>query len=100
MSGSIGLIDFDTRDPFENELVTRYWTQRAIDYKIYGDDNLSDVHWDKIFSTPSTINGYGISDAYTKTEIDAKLTAEPDIFVSQGDPSNSIGKDGDLWVTY
>ena len=31
------------------------------------------IAWDKITGTPTTIKGYGITDAYTKTEVDNKI---------------------------
>ena len=34
---------------------------------------LSNIDWNEIQNTPTTISGYGITDAYTKTEIDSKL---------------------------
>jgi len=34
---------------------------------------ISEVEWDKIKNTPTTVSGYGITDAYTKSETDSLL---------------------------
>lgn len=58
------------------------------------------VSWNNVTGKPSTIYGYGITDAYTKTEIDEKLknvsTTSSNIFVQEDEPANA--KDGSLWV--
>jgi hypothetical protein len=37
---------------------------------------LTSLAWSKVTSTPTTIAGYGITNAYTKTEVDAALAAK------------------------
>lgn len=34
---------------------------------------VSEVNWDDIVNTPTTVSGYGIADAYTKTEVDSLI---------------------------
>ena len=41
---------------------------------VHGDAEITDVNWEKIQNTPSSISGYGIGDAYTKDEVDSKLS--------------------------
>lgn len=36
---------------------------------------VADVAWSKITGTPTTISGYGITDAYTKTQVDSAISA-------------------------
>ena len=36
-------------------------------------DSISSIDWSKITGTPTTLSGYGITDAYTKTESDNKF---------------------------
>jgi len=36
-------------------------------------DSISSINWSKITGTPTTLSGYGITDAYTKTESDNKF---------------------------
>ena len=53
----------------------------------------------------TTLNGYGITNAYTKTEVDSKDTAIknsiPKVTVSTTPPtSSSSGKTGDIWIVY
>jgi hypothetical protein len=36
-------------------------------------DSISSINWSKITGTPTTLSGYGITDAYTKTEADNKF---------------------------
>lgn len=38
-------------------------------------DNLT-LPWSKITSAPTTVSGYGITDVYTKTEVDSAINAE------------------------
>ena len=38
-------------------------------------DNLT-LPWSKITSAPTTVGGYGITDVYTKTEVDSAINAE------------------------
>ena len=40
---------------------------------------LTDVQWSEIQDTPITISGYGITDAYTKTEVDDALATKANI---------------------
>ena len=37
---------------------------------------LADIQWSEIQDTPTTISGYGITDAYTKTEVDDSLATK------------------------
>jgi multidrug efflux pump subunit AcrA (membrane-fusion protein) len=39
---------------------------------------LTSLAWSKVTSTPTTIAGYGITNAYTKTEVDASLALKAD----------------------
>lgn len=53
----------------------------------------------------TTLSGYGITNAYTKTEVDSKDTAIknsiPKVTVSTTPPtSSSSGKTGDIWIVY
>lgn len=53
----------------------------------------------------TTLNGYGITNAYTKTEVDSKDTtiknSIPKVTVSTTPPtSSSSGKTGDIWIVY
>lgn len=45
--------------------------------------SINDVNWSKISSTPSTIIGYGITDAYNKTEVDNKIQLKANIISPQ-----------------
>ena len=46
----------------------------------------------------TTLAGYGITNAYTKTQVDSKV---PKVTVSTSAPSSSArGKAGDLWIVY
>lgn len=46
----------------------------------------------------TTLSGYGITNAYTKTQVDNKV---PKVTVSTSAPSSSAsGKAGDLWIVY
>ena len=46
----------------------------------------------------TTLSGYGITNAYTKTQVDSKV---PKVTVSTSAPSSSAsGKAGDLWIVY
>ena len=52
-----------------------------------------------------TLDGYGIKNAYTKTEVDNKDTtiknSIPNVTVSTTPPtSSSSGKTGDIWIVY
>ena len=53
----------------------------------------------------TTLSGYGITNAYTKTEVDSKDTtiknSIPKVTVSTTPPtSSSSGKTGDIWIVY
>ena len=53
----------------------------------------------------TTLSGYGITNAYTKTEVDNKDTtiknSIPKVTVSTTPPtSSSSGKTGDIWIVY
>jgi len=37
-------------------------------------DGTAIVHWNRLTGTPTTIAGYGITDAYTKTQVDTNIT--------------------------
>lgn len=39
-------------------------------------------HWDDILSKPTTISGFGITDSYTKNQIDSSLLSKQDVLVS------------------
>lgn len=43
--------------------------------------NLSLIDWSQISNTPITLAGYGITDAYTKTEVDSSLATKADAAV-------------------
>ncbi len=50
--------------------ITNPWWQWALSIgKNAGDP----IDWSVIVNTPTTLNGYGITDAYTKTEVDALI---------------------------
>lgn len=69
----------------------------AMDISTYGSDTICDcpdsvpsydtVRWQDITGTPTTIGGYGITDAYTEQEIDEKLE---NIEISGGTGGGSI----------
>jgi hypothetical protein len=48
----------------------------------------------------TTLSGYGIGDAYTKTETDAKVSGLAHIYHGTTEPSSSLGNDGDLYILY
>jgi microcystin-dependent protein len=43
---------------------------------------LTSLGWSKVTSTPTTVAGYGITNAYTKTEVDTELLAKQAVLVS------------------
>lgn len=49
------------------DLDSRYYTESELQTS-----GSSSVHWNNITNTPNTLSGYGITDAYTKTEADGK----------------------------
>ena len=55
------------------------------------DDETGEVHvsWDIITDTPTTIEGYGITDAYTMKEIDEKTT---NVNIDETELSNMLGE--------
>ena len=82
-----------------------------------------DVSWPAITGKPTTVSGYGITDAYTESEIDAQMATKMDksggtftgvvtaqnntsygikqvrnITLSTADPSG--GANGDIWIKY
>lgn len=46
----------------------------------------------------TTLAGYGITDAYTKTESDNNY--QPKVLSGTSDPSSSLGNDGDIYLQY
>lgn len=52
--------------------------------------NDTSVDWSEVQSKPTTISGYGITDAYTKTEVDNKLLAQNDASEIVNTPSGNI----------
>jgi hypothetical protein len=42
-------------------------------FGLISSDSISSINWSKITGTPTTLSGYGITDAYTKTESDNKF---------------------------
>jgi hypothetical protein len=42
-------------------------------FGLISSDSISSINWSKITGTPTTLSGYGITDAYTKTEADNKF---------------------------
>lgn len=58
------------------------------------------VAWSNITGKPNTLRGYGITDAYTTTEIDEKLqnvsTTSDNIYVQDDEPTNA--NNGALWI--
>jgi hypothetical protein len=42
-------------------------------FGLISSDSISSIDWSKITGTPTTLSGYGITDAYTKTESDNKF---------------------------
>lgn len=42
-------------------------------FGLISSDSISSIDWSKITGTPTTLGGYGITDAYTKTESDNKF---------------------------
>lgn len=64
-------------------------TARTISYNTIGAAPLSHTHtWANITSTPTTLSGYGITDAYTKSETYTKT--EVDGFLQGLDPKASV----------
>lgn len=62
-----GVLNFRTITPTEGLAATQ--TANEIQLSIYS------VAWDKLTGVPTTLAGHGISDAYTKPQIDAELDA-------------------------
>jgi hypothetical protein len=53
------------------------------------------VAWDEIVDTPTTLDGYGITDVYTEKEIDAKLeniNVECDTTISEAELNNMLAE--------
>lgn len=63
---------------------------------------LAGIAWSKVTGTPTTISGYGIIDAYTKTEIDRFVSGFTPDHILVGSGSGRISDSGysfaDLWL--
>ena len=53
----------------KKDLETNYYNKTEVELLVAGGGGSSS--WDTISNKPTTIGGYGITDAYTKTEIGA-----------------------------
>lgn len=53
-----------------------YWNDWYEKLRTLINDMGSAINWSIITGTPTTLTGYGITDAYTETEVDALLTAK------------------------
>lgn len=52
-------------------------------------------------NTSITLSGYGITDAYTKTEMDTQMKGKQSkATISSSAPESTDGNDGDLWFVY
>src|SRR5690606_10492517 len=50
------------------------YIKSEINTLLAGKENVgSDINWSRIINRPTTLSGYGIGDAYTKTEVDSYL---------------------------
>lgn len=73
----IGRASSTTGDPADIQALTDgHVLQRSGGTLLFGlisSDSIGSIDWSKIINTPSTLSGYGITDAYTKTETDNKF---------------------------
>jgi hypothetical protein len=73
----IGRADNSTGDPADIQASTDgHVLLRSAGNLLFGlisSDSISSIDWSKITGTPTTLGGYGITDAYTKTESDNKF---------------------------
>jgi hypothetical protein len=118
-----GITDAYTKKEIDNKLSTvsvdlsDYYTKTQVDtainnHKITTDTSLSSTSTNpvqnKVITSAmsgkadkaTTLSGYGISDAYTKTQTDAKVSGLAHIYHGTTEPSASLGNDGDLYILY
>lgn len=73
----IGRASSTTGDPSDIQAVTDgHVLQRSGGTLLFGlisSDSIGSIDWSKIINTPTTLSGYGITDAYTKVESDNKF---------------------------
>lgn len=73
----IGRASSTTGDPADIQASTDgHVLQRSGGTLLFGlisSDSIGSIDWSKIINTPPTLSGYGITDAYTKTETDNKF---------------------------
>lgn len=68
---------------------------------IHGDgQNIKNVNWTNLINKPNTIGGYQITDAFTKTEINAILTDAFDKLIMGMDWKESVNTLADITTTY
>ena len=62
----------------------------ALLFGLISSDSIGSIDWSKIINTPTTLSGYGITDAYTKTEADNKFVPYTGANANVNLGSNSI----------
>ena len=75
-----GIVDVYTKtevngliEPFEEHLNDSVIHVTQEDKNFWNSLSASEVDWKDIINTPTTVSGYGITDAYTKTEVDGLI---------------------------
>lgn len=56
----------------------------------------TNIDWSKVDNKPSTVSGYGITDAYTKTEVDTKIDAKDSLPSQEGNSGKFLTTDGSV----
>lgn len=56
----------------------------------------TNIDWSKVDKKPSTVSGYGITDAYTKTEVDTKIDAKDSLPSQEGNSGKFLTTDGSV----
>ena len=56
----------------------------------------TNIDWSKVNNKPSTVSGYGITDVYTKTEVDTKIDAKDSLPSQEGNSGKFLTTDGSV----
>src|SRR5690606_887955 len=82
LAAKANIADVYTKSQVDSALATKansadVYIKSEINTLLAGKENVgSDINWSRIINRPTTLDGYGIGNAYTKTEVDSALSAK------------------------